>query len=86
MEIYVFGIPESATENTVTEFFKRYGQVKNVRIMTYTSGHRNYRSFVEMSNEEEAEKAITALNGTGFRGQKLIVQKSRPAKYPPKTE
>jgi RNA recognition motif-containing protein len=86
MEIYIFGIPESATENTVKELFKRYGQVKTVRIMTYASGDRNHRCFVEMPNEEEAEKAIAALNGTEFRGVKLTVQKARPSKYPPKTE
>ncbi len=87
MELYVCNIPDSATEDTIKEFFKRYGKVTSVRIMTRRkTGRRTGNCCIEMPNKEEALSVIAELNGTEFRGQKLIVQKACPTKYPPKTE
>jgi RNA recognition motif-containing protein len=87
MEIYILFIPDSATENTIKELFRRYGQVKTVRIMTYKStGERTGRAFVDMPNDHEAEKAIAELNGKEFQGSKIFVEKALSKAYEPKTK
>jgi RNA recognition motif-containing protein len=86
MEIYVLGIPDSATEDTIKEFFKRYGKVTSVRIMTRRKTGRRTGCLVEMPNEEEALSIIAELNGKEFQGNTIFLHKSRPTKYPPKTE
>jgi RNA recognition motif-containing protein len=74
MEIYILYIPNSATKNTIKELFRRYGQVKTVRLMTYKStGERTGRAFVDMPNDDEAQKAIAELNGKELQGSKIVV-------------
>jgi RNA recognition motif-containing protein len=41
-------------------------------------GHDRGFAFVEMTNDAEAEKAITAMNGTPFGGRKITVNEARP--------
>jgi RNA recognition motif-containing protein len=86
MEIYIVYVEDSASEETVKQLFRRYGQVKSVRILKNRDGSRTGRCFVDMPNEDEAEKAIAALNGTEFQGRKLMVQKALTKAQVPETE
>jgi RNA recognition motif-containing protein len=42
------------------------------------SGRSKGFGFVEMGSDEEAERAISALNGTDFEGRNIVVSEARP--------
>src|SRR2546421_12622307 len=59
--------------------FEAYGQVDRVSIMTdRDTGRSRGFGFVEMTNTEDGEKAIAALNGAQLGGRTLNVNEARP--------
>src|SRR5947199_9557992 len=59
--------------------FEAYGQVDRVSIMTdRDTGRSRGFGFVEMTNAEDGEKAIAALNGSQLGGRTLNVNEARP--------
>jgi len=59
--------------------FERYGTVDRVNLVTdRDTGRSRGFAFVEMSNTEEADKAIAGLNGAEFEGRALNVNEARP--------
>ena len=59
--------------------FANHGEVQSARVITdrYSGRSRGF-GFVEMPNQDEAEAAIAALNGTELSGRMLTVNESRP--------
>jgi RNA recognition motif-containing protein len=78
-KLYVGGLPYSSTEQQLQELFSQHGSVTSAKIITdkYTGQSRGF-GFVEMTTGEEAQKAITALNGTQLDGRTLTVNEARP--------
>lgn len=78
MNIFVSNISFKVRENTLRELFSQYGTVERVKIVKdrETQRSKGY-GFVEMPNEEEALKAIEALNGYVHFDRPLIVSKAR---------
>lgn len=78
-KIYVGGLPYSATEQQLSELFAPHGTVESARVITdkFTGQSRGF-GFVEMSTEEEAKKAIAALNATQMGGRTLTVNEAKP--------
>jgi RNA recognition motif-containing protein len=78
-KIYVGGLPYSATEQELSDLFAAHGKVQSARIITdkFTGKSRGF-GFVEMSTDEEAKAAITALNATQMGGRTLTVNEARP--------
>ena len=80
-KLYVGGLPYSVTEQQLNELFAQQGTVSSAKVITdkFTGQSRGF-GFVEMSTDEEAKKAISALNGTQMDGRPLtvneVVQKS----------
>ena len=76
--IYVGSLPYSVDETQLEELFKPYGQVSDVQVITdrYTGQAKGF-AFVEMANEEEAQNAIQALNGSELGGRTLTVNEAR---------
>jgi len=53
--------------------------------MDRMSGRSRGFGFVEMTNDDEALKAVETLNGQDFEGRKLVVNEARPlADRPPR--
>ena len=79
MNIYLGNLSYAATENTIRELFEGFGQVTTVKIVTdkFTGSSRGF-GFVEMSSDDEAQRAIAELNGKEFQGRKMVVNESRP--------
>ena len=77
--IFVGNLKFTATEESVRSMFERYGTVSSARIMTdRDTGRSRGFAFVEMENENEADQAISALNGFMMDGRALNVNEARP--------
>ena len=86
MNIYVGNISRTATEQDLKEAFEAYGAVQTASIIKDKfSGESRGFGFVEMPNKEEAEKAISGLNGKDLKGRSLTVNEARPRTDRPRT-
>lgn len=82
--IFVGNLSFSSTEDSVRGIFEGYGTVDRVSIITdRETGRSRGFAFVEMPNDEEAERAINALNGAEMGGRKLNVNEARPREERP---
>ncbi|MCG2610058.1 RNA-binding protein [Flavobacterium sp. SM15] len=79
MNIFVGSLPFSIDEADLRGSFEAYGAVNSVKIITdkFTGRSKGF-GFVEMENDEEAQKAIDELNGATVGGRAIVVNKSEP--------
>lgn len=78
-KLYVGNLPYTVAEAKLQEHFAKHGNVVSARIITDKfSGRSKGFGFVEMSSDDEAQKAISALNGTDFEGRNIVVSEARP--------
>ena len=76
--IYIGNLPYSATEEEVEQLFSAHGEVLSCALPTdRDTGRPRGFGFIEMSNEDAA-KAIQALDGNDFGGRALNVNEARP--------
>lgn len=79
-KLYVGNLPFSATEDTLQEFFSQSGvnpSAVNLIRDRFTGQSRGF-AFVEINNDEEADRAVNSLNGQNFGGRNLVVNEARP--------
>jgi len=78
-KIYVGGLPHATTDARLQEIFSAHGTVESARVIrdNFTGRSRGF-GFVEMASQEEAQKAIQALNGTDLDGYNLTVTSTHP--------
>src|SRR5262249_58045987 len=77
--LYVGNLPYSATEDQLTELFGRAGKVDNVRVMRdMATGRARGFAFVEMANDDDAQKAISEFHEHQMEGRALVVNEARP--------
>ncbi len=77
--LYVGNLPYSATDDSLRQVFAAHGTVTTVQvIMDRDTGRSKGFAFVEMANGEEAQAAITALNGKELDDRALTVNEARP--------
>ena len=77
--LYVGNLPYAASEDQLTELFSRAGKVDSVRVMRdMATGRARGFAFVEMSTDEEAQKAINDLHEYQMEGRALVVNEARP--------
>ena len=83
--IYVGGLPYSVTDEKLREAFAAHGTVESAKVITdkFTDKSRGF-GFVEMSTQQEAEKAIETLNGTELDGRTLTVNIAKPREDRPR--
>jgi RNA recognition motif-containing protein len=78
-KIFVGNFAFSTTEADLRQMFEPYGAVENVTVVTdRDTGRSRGFGFVEMPNNNEADAAITALNGKPSGGRPLTVNEARP--------
>ena len=78
-KIYVGNLAFSTTEGSLIDYFSQHGAVESVRVITdRDTGRSKGFAFVEMANDEEADRAINELNGKEFDGRQLTVNEARP--------
>ena len=77
--IFVGNLDFNTAEDELRKLFETYGQVDRITILTdRDTGRSRGFGFVEMTNGEEGDKAIAALNGTQIGGRTLNVNEARP--------
>ena len=77
--IFVGNLSFNTAEDELRQAFESYGQVDRVSIMTdRDTGRSRGFGFVEMTNNEDGEKAIAALNGSQLGGRTINVNEARP--------
>jgi cold-inducible RNA-binding protein len=77
--IFVGNLDFGATEQSIRALFEPYGAVERVNVVTdRDTGQPRGFAFVEMTNVNEADRAISALNGTNLGGRALNVNEARP--------
>jgi RNA recognition motif-containing protein len=78
-KLYVGGLPYSVTDGRLEELFATHGTVQSAKVISdkFTGQSRGF-GFVEMSSGDEAQSAISALNGTQFDGRTLVVNEAKP--------
>ena len=78
-KLYVGGLAYSVTDAQLQQLFASHGTVESAKvIMERDSDRSRGYGFVEMSTQEEAEKAVTALDGSLHEGRNIKVNISKP--------
>lgn len=84
-KLYVGGLSYDSTENTLKETFSQAGTVESAIVITdRMSGRSKGFGFVEMSSDEEAQKAIEMFNGKELDGRTITVNEARPQESRPR--
>src|SRR5215204_655647 len=79
MNLYVGNLSYRMTEDALRQEFEQYGQVTSCTIiMDKATGQSKGFGFLEMASPEEAQAAITGLNGREVQGRRLNVNEARP--------
>jgi len=78
-KLFVGNLPFTTNEDEVRAMFAEFGDVQAVTIPTdRDTGKPRGFAFVEMAQDDDAEKAIAAVNGKRIGGRALNVNEARP--------
>ncbi len=79
MNIYAGNLSWNLKDQDLQNLFAAHGEVSSAKIVTdkFTGRSKGF-GFVEMPNDDQANAAITALNGTELDGRNIVVNESRP--------
>jgi RNA recognition motif-containing protein len=82
--IYVGNLDYATTEQDLRGLFEAYGKIENVSVAKDKfSGQSRGFGFVEMTNDADAEKAISELNGRQIGNRNLSVNEAKPREARP---
>ncbi|MGC9150356.1 MAG: RNA recognition motif domain-containing protein [Microbacter sp.] len=87
MNIYISHLSYGVDDNGLREVFEAYGQVDSAKVITdkFTGKSRGF-GFVEMPDENQANKAIEALNQSEINGMTINVNLAKPREERPHRE
>ena len=79
MNIYVGNLSRDVSESDLREVFAACGDVSSAAIIKdkFTGDSRGF-GFVEMPNKDEADKAISGMNGKDMKGRNITANEARP--------
>lgn len=78
-KLYVGNLSFQMSDESLAEVFAEFGTVESAKIITdRDSGRSKGFGFVEMSSDDEAQRAIEALNGATVENRPLTVNEARP--------
>lgn len=78
-KLYVGNLSYGTSETGLREAFAGYASVMSVKIISdkYTGQSRGF-GFIEVAEDEEAERAIQEMNGAALDGKTLRINEARP--------
>lgn len=83
-KLFVGNLPYSVNSQALEEMFSGAGAVSSANVITDKfNGRSRGFGFVEMENDDEAEKAIQEMNGKEVDGRALVVNEARPREERP---
>jgi RNA recognition motif-containing protein len=78
VKLFVGGLSFSTSTDRLREAFAACGNVESASVVTdRDTGRSRGFGFVEMATNEEAESAISKLNGTSLDGRTIQVEKAK---------
>src|SRR5256884_7872762 len=78
-KLYVGNLAYGVTDSVLEQMFAAHGTVESAQvIMDRDTGRSKGFGFVEMKSDQEAQAAITGLNGKDVEGRALTVNEARP--------
>ena len=78
MNIYVGNLSPETTEDDLRQAFEAFGQVTSIKLLRdRVTGQSNRVGFVGMADSEEAQTAISTLNGKNLQGQAIKVEEGK---------
>jgi len=79
MNIFIAGLSYSVNDDQLRELFASYGEIASAKIITdRATGRSKGYGFVEIEDQEAAERAINELNGTEQHGRTISVSEAKP--------
>jgi len=83
-KLFVGSLPYSVTDQQLAELFAQAGTVESATVINdRMTGRSKGFGFVEMSSDEEANKAVSELNGKEMDGRAIVVNEARPREERP---
>lgn len=78
-ELYLGNLPDNATEQAIRKLLEKFGDVREVRLISGRPGDDGQKTFafVSMGSVESAQAAVNGTNGRDFNGRKLVVNEAR---------
>lgn len=85
--LFVGGLSYTINDAQLKDLFAQFGTVVSANVITdrFTGQSKGF-GFVEMSTDEETEKAIQGLNGTEIEGRKISVDIAKPREERPRRD
>jgi RNA recognition motif-containing protein len=85
MNIYVSNLSFAVRDEDLREYFEEYGEVSSAKVIMdkFTNRSRGF-GFVEMPDNEKAQKAIKELDGATVDGRAIRVNEAKPREDRPK--
>ncbi len=85
-KLYVGNLSFGVTEGQLQEMFAPYGSVQRAQLISdRDTGRSKGFGFVEMTTDQEAQAAISGMNGQMVDGRALTVNEAKPREDRPRT-
>ncbi len=79
MNMYVGNLSYRVKEADLREVMEEYGVVESVKLILDRDTRKSKGfAFVEMPNDEEAQRVISELNGAEYAGRQMVVKEALP--------
>ena len=79
MNIYVGNLSFDTNDGTLRAAFEAHGEVSSAQVITdRDTGQSRGFGFVEMPSDQEAQAAMTALDGSDLDGRQIKVNQAKP--------
>jgi RNA recognition motif-containing protein len=87
MNIFIAGLSFKVNDTDLFNLFEEYGTITSAKVITdRQSGRSKGYGFVEIDDNEAANKAIAELNGAEYDGRTISVSEARPREERPRRE
>ena len=79
-KLFVKNLPLTTTKSEIAKLFSAYGDLKDVRLITYRNGHSKGMAYVEYCSESNASKALLKTDNLKIEDNLISVAISNPPK------
>ena len=85
-KLYVGNLPYQVRDSDLEQAFSQFGQVTSAKVMMEReTGRSKGFGFVEMGSDDEAQAAISGMNGQSMGGRSVVVNEARPMENRPRS-